>query len=161
MRNPKQPKKPTRIYVESATFDPVSTRKAGRILDVHADSLARFERGADPLNAPQRDWTCGTSFGNTYQLEKNISLFLCSSVDNTPVCFGIAYRQHKEFLDIEISADDMCQRLERYGFSCKKQEGRSVGSDEEGYIDVVVPSHRIGMLIEWRTYKKKCKIDWV
>ena len=34
----------TRIFIESATFDPVSTRKAGRILGVHTDS----RRGADP-----------------------------------------------------------------------------------------------------------------
>jgi phenylalanyl-tRNA synthetase beta chain len=37
-----------RILLESATFDPVSVRKAARALGVHTDSSARFERGADP-----------------------------------------------------------------------------------------------------------------
>lgn len=38
----------TRVWLESATFDPVSVRKAARALGVHTDASARFERGADP-----------------------------------------------------------------------------------------------------------------
>lgn len=38
----------TRLLLESATFDPVSVRKASRALMIHTDSSARFERGADP-----------------------------------------------------------------------------------------------------------------
>lgn len=37
-----------RVLLESATFDPVSVRKASRALGIHTDSSARFERGADP-----------------------------------------------------------------------------------------------------------------
>ncbi len=38
----------TRMILESACFDPVSVRRAGRRLGVHTDSSARFERGSDP-----------------------------------------------------------------------------------------------------------------
>ena len=37
-----------RMLLESACFDPVSVRKAGRALGIHTDSSARFERGSDP-----------------------------------------------------------------------------------------------------------------
>ncbi len=37
----------TRIYLESAAFDPIAVRKGARSLSVHTDSSARFERGSD------------------------------------------------------------------------------------------------------------------
>ena len=133
----------TRIYVESATFDPVSTRKAGRILGVHTDSLARFERGADP-EMPLKGIGRVVHLLETHTNWKRTSPCSYAAPWTTPLSvLELPITATRKFLDIDISTEEMCQRLERYGFSCKKQEGRSVGSDEEGYIDVVVPSHRI------------------
>ena len=133
----------TRIYIESATFDPVSTRKAGRILGVHTDSLARFERGADP-EMPLK------GIGRVVHiLESNTNWrrsSLCSYSANwtAPLrVLELPIQATKLFLDVDISVEEMMERLSRYGFSCKVQERRQIGQDKEGYIDVIVPSHRI------------------
>jgi len=41
------------VFIESANFDPVSIRKTAKKLGLATDASYRFERGADPLFAPQ------------------------------------------------------------------------------------------------------------
>jgi phenylalanyl-tRNA synthetase beta chain len=40
------------VFLESATFDPIHIAKTGRELKIISDSRYRFERGVDPLSAP-------------------------------------------------------------------------------------------------------------
>ena len=39
----------TSVFLESATFSPVSVRRTSRKHDLHTDASYRFERGTDPL----------------------------------------------------------------------------------------------------------------
>jgi phenylalanyl-tRNA synthetase beta chain len=41
------------VFIESATFDPVSVRKTRKALEIQTDACYRFERGADIAFAPQ------------------------------------------------------------------------------------------------------------
>jgi phenylalanyl-tRNA synthetase beta chain len=132
-----------RIYVESATFDPVSTRKAGRILGVHTDSLARFERGADP-DMPLKGIGRVVHLLETHTNWKRTSPCSYSANWSAPLrVLELPITATQAFLDIQISKEDISERLLRYGFSCKEQVRRHIDDIQEGYIDVIVPSHRI------------------
>ena len=124
----------TRILVESAAFDPVSVRKSSRKLNIHTDSVARFERGSDfslPLVGAGRvvfllevfaGWK---RIGQTTSVGAWVDPNRVLSIESSRVC---------RFLDVTISVDEMSSRLRRYGFSC------SVDGDR---IDVTVPPHRL------------------
>lgn len=104
-----------RVLLESATFDPVAVRKASRALDVHTDSSARFERGADPI-APlvgagrvvhlmerhgwQRSGTTGVA-GDWRDPNRQLPLEI------GPVA---------AFLEHPLTEEEVRQRLSRYGF---------------------------------------------
>ena len=45
----------TNVFIESAYFDPVLTRKSSKVLGLHTDSSYSFERGVD---IEKTEWAC-------------------------------------------------------------------------------------------------------
>ena len=125
----------TRIVLESAAFDPVAVRKAARALDLHTDAKARFERGSDfsaPLAGAGRV---------VYLLERHAGW---SRVGTTGVAgdwadpgrhIALGVPQANAFLHLSLSARDVADRLERYGFTISDQA--------DGVLMVKVPPHRL------------------
>ncbi len=126
----------TNIILESACFDPVSVRKAGRVLGIHTDSLARFERGSDPsypligagrvtyLLEEYSGWKrkgMTRSVGNWKDPNRQLSIFV-------PVL--------NQFLQTDLSGKEIADRLERYKFSVKMEEKSSE-------LIVTIPPHRL------------------
>lgn len=123
----------TRLLLESATFDPVAVRRASRALNLHTDSSARFERGADPslpLVGAGRvarlleevGWrVVGTSgdVGDWRDPQRVVALDPAAAA---------------AFLDKEIPAAEIAERLTRYGFTV---------SSAGGHLDVGVPPGRL------------------
>jgi phenylalanyl-tRNA synthetase beta chain len=124
----------TRLIVESATFDPVAVRKAGRALDIHTDSSARFERGADPEKAV-------IGAGRVVHLLESIgwkreggTSHVGEWADPNRV-IRITASGTNGFLHTTLERDHIAEILERYGFS--------IAFVEEDGLDVTVPSWRI------------------
>lgn len=127
----------TKIIIESACFDPVQVRKTGRALHVHTDALARFERGSDPSFVlvgagrvvcllQQVGWELQgktTVVGDWTDPKRNISL---------------SVRALQQFLGTTIDAQDIVDRLARYGFR-STIESRVDGDS----IHTQVPAHRL------------------
>jgi phenylalanyl-tRNA synthetase beta chain len=120
----------TNIIIESATFDPVSVRKAARALNLSTDSSVRFERGSDP-NAPL------VGAGRVATLLQGVGWQI--EGDTTSVGdFTVPTTSHKvdaaaasAFIGMTFSQSDISDRLQRYGFTT---------SDN---LHFQVPSHRI------------------
>jgi phenylalanyl-tRNA synthetase beta chain len=122
-----------RVLLESATFEPVTVRKASRALGIQTTSSARFERGADPSmvvvgagrvvslleGAGWRREGATTLLGDWTDPERDVRL----DPDHA-----------REFLGVDTSDDEMLQRLGRYGFTARR--------DGEVY-QVRVPPHRL------------------
>lgn len=123
-----------KMILESATFDPVSVRKTARALNIHTDSSARFERGADTvmmLAAVERI---------VFLLEQNDIAHATSPVmvvgNGAPKATMITIDADivARYLQLpELSAKEICERLERYGFTVKQRKH---------LLDVTVPTHR-------------------
>lgn len=124
----------TRIILESACFEPVSVRKAGRALGIHTDSLARFERGSDP------SYPLVGAGRVTYLLETHSAW---SRVGQTTKV-GDWTNPHRKitvstsalntFLQLDLSEKDITERLERYGFSMSKDDAN---------LQAEIPPHRL------------------
>ncbi|MEL6343904.1 MAG: phenylalanine--tRNA ligase subunit beta [Myxococcota bacterium] len=124
-----------RILLESATFDPVTVRKAHRALNIHTDSAARFERGADP-EAPL------VGAGRVvYLLEQHAgwqrmgpTVLRGGWVDpanHLTVDVGAV----NAFLQTDLSSAEVSERLSRYGFQTTDRDGEM--------LMVKVPPHRL------------------
>ena len=130
----KTTEKTRKIILESACFDPVSVRKAGRALGVHTDSLARFERGSDPtyplIGAGRvihllEKYSSWVRAGQTQKVGdwKNPHRKLSISV---PVL--------NQFLQLQLSEKEVQERLERYKFA--------INATNENLV-IEVPPHRL------------------
>lgn len=124
----------TRLLLESATFDPVAVRKASRALDIHTDSSARFERGADPtrplVGAGRVVWLLEQAgwarVGKTGQVGDWRDPQRTISMDT---------RLASTFLDLEVTTTLAAEILERYGFGFGTSAGHT--------LNVRVPPHRL------------------
>ena len=123
----------TRIILESGTFDPVAVRKAGRALSIHTDSLARFERGADPS-------LLLIGAGRVVHLLEDCGWQVVGAttwVSNweDPVReLSLSMQRINSFIGTELSIEDVSARLQRYGFAVAASEPE---------LSVIVPPHRI------------------
>ena len=127
----------SRLLLESATFDPVTVRKASRALNIHTDSSARFERGADPTLAlvgagrvvhlleEQAGWARRGTTGLVGRWEDPNRVI---QVDLTGI---------NAFLETELSSDEVAGRLSRYGFQV------AVNDIDPIRFHVRVPAHRL------------------
>jgi phenylalanyl-tRNA synthetase beta chain len=135
----------TRVLLESAGFDPVSVRKASRALDIHTDSSARFERGADfslPLRGAGRvaellapaGWVVRGSSGvvGTWSDPRRSVRF------DPAAC--------RRFLHVETPDAELVARLRRYGFLVGPSvavDARTGAEVDPDVLQVIVPPHRL------------------
>lgn len=123
----------TRIYLESATFDPVKVRKAARHFGIQSQSSMRFERGADPAMAvggTERAIELFSQLG--WQVNGSISVEKEWAIKPTILPLSIA--NVNSYFETAFTDEQVTSILERYGFSLQKEDG--------SYL-VTVPSHRI------------------
>ena len=123
----------TEIIIESACFDPVRVRITGRALGLHTDALARFERGADPeLAIVGAGRVAGLLESVGWELDGDTTQV--GSWDGSIREIACDVADLNRFLGTELSANDIKERLQRYGFHVEVQ---GVG------FNIVVPTHRI------------------
>ncbi len=121
------------VLLESAAFDPVSVRKAGRALNIQTDSKARFERGSD-FSAPL------VGAGRVAHLMEQAGWQVVGTTGQVGAFVDpertIAFNPEaaRTFLDITMDDTELAERLRRYGFKVH---------DGAGIWDVVVPPHRL------------------
>jgi len=123
----------TRVLLESATFDPVAVRKGARSHNLHTDSSARFERGADParplLGAGR---VVMLLEGAGWAREGATGLF--TDWTDPERTIEISAAATARYLGVDLSAADIGNRLQRYGFG--------VGADGD-QLRVQVPTWRL------------------
>lgn len=127
----------TRIYLESATFDPVKIRKSARYFGIQSQSSMRFERGADPalaITGIERAVELLEDAG--WSLVDPISIVKKWKFAEIPLQINID--KINEYFESEFSADQIIQILERHGFSVSQVGGIFINT-----FLVLVPSHRI------------------
>jgi phenylalanyl-tRNA synthetase beta chain len=125
----------TRILLESACFEPVSVRKTARALNIHTDSVARFERGSDPtypLIGAGRVVYLLEEFGGFRRVGASS---VVGDFDYEAKQITLSPSRVNLFLSLSLSTDEIQERLERYGFTTELEE--------EGDISVSVPPHRM------------------
>lgn len=123
----------TRIYLESATFDPVKVRKAARHFGIQSQSSMRFERGADPalaVGGTERAIELFSQLG--WQVNGPISVEKEWAIK--PTILPLSIDDVNSYFETSFTDEQVTSILERYGFSLKKEDG--------AYL-VTVPSHRI------------------
>lgn len=124
----------TRIVLESAAFDPVAVRKASRALGIFTDSSARFERGSDPSQVL-------VGAGRVVHLlegagwERVGATGLVGNWEDPRRRIRLHPERAGGFLGVDLSTDEVIDRLERYGFE--------IHPESEGVLEVIVPPHRL------------------
>jgi len=124
----------TDVFIESATFSPVSVRKTRKALDLSTDASYRFERGADIGFAPQAAVMAAsllTAFGGAATRE------IVDVYPKPRKAKEIVLREKRvaDLLGADPGGPFIAATLERLGFSLKKAS--------EGIWRVRVPSFRI------------------
>ena len=123
-----------KIILESACFDPVAVRKAGRALGVHTDSLARFERGSDPTY-PLVGAGRVTHLLEQYSgWERMGTTTVTGDWSNPKRTLKLSVSMLNQFLQLQLSGKEIAERLERYKFSVDIREDQLV---------VEIPPHRL------------------
>jgi phenylalanyl-tRNA synthetase beta chain len=126
-----------RVLLESATFDPVSVRKASRALGIHTDSSARFERGADP-SAPLR------GAGRVVHLLESSTAWrregasaVVGAWRDEPRCIHLNVAFAARFLAWDLSPGEAAERLSRTGFRvCPAPDSYLQTALRIGHVDV-------------------------
>jgi phenylalanyl-tRNA synthetase beta chain len=122
-----------RLLLESACFDPVSVRRTARALDLRTDASVRFERGADPdaalVGAGRVVHLLQTHCGATCSGQSAV-VGAWVRRDRT---IALAPDAARRFLGLPLSADEMAERLRRYGFAV---------SGDDALLMVAVPPAR-------------------
>ncbi|GAB2590824.1 phenylalanine--tRNA ligase subunit beta [Spirosoma areae] len=132
----------TRIYIESATFDPDKVRKSARYFGIQSYSSVRFEKGADPalaIGGAKRAVDLLSSIG----WEMNGPISIEKEWDFPIVSIELQLSEANEFFGTQFSWDHILSVLERYGFGVLKNHSLS----EDNYL-VSVPSHRMWDVID-------------
>ncbi|MFT5682068.1 MAG: phenylalanyl-tRNA synthetase beta chain [Myxococcota bacterium] len=121
-----------RLLLESACFDPVTVRKAKRVLDINTDAATRFERGSDP-SLPL------VGAGRVaYLLRQHAGWQLVGTSGDAGAWSDPARTIHLQtqqvatFLGMPLAAEELSERLSRYGFT--------LTPTADGFSVVVPPS---------------------
>lgn len=123
-----------RVLLESACFDPVSVRKAGRKLNIHTDACARFERGSDPeavLAAAGRVVWLLESAG---LVARTGPTSVVGSWVDPNRCIPLSLARLSQFLHVNVRAEDVARCFAGLGF---------VVYGEGDALSVAVPSWRL------------------
>lgn len=122
------------VVLESALFDPISIRRTSRKLGIRTDSTVRFERGGDAKavidGAERAIWlleaNCNAKrVGHTY---------LSGTWLDPERVIKLDPQHTRDFLQINLSDDEIQIRLERYGFTVRR---------EGSLFHVLVPAGRL------------------
>lgn len=126
----------TRIYLESACFDPVAVRVASRQLNQATDAAARFMRGGDPtlpLTGAARvayllEQHAGYRVGNAYT---------AGDWKDPQRTIEVNVAKTNRFVGTQLAPYEMADRLTRYGFAVEVPE------DANAPLIVTVPPRRL------------------
>ena len=122
------------VFIESATFDPVSVRRTRKALEIQTDASYRFERGADIGFAPQAALMAAsllTPFGGKTAREM-ADVYPKPRKIKEIVLRG---RRVADLLGVELEPDFIEATLENLGFSLK--------GNQRGIWRVQAPSFRV------------------
>lgn len=138
----------TRVYMESALFDPVAVRKTAKHLGLQTSASMRFERGGDPaavLPAIDRAAYLFSKSGWEHDFSQVACLW-------QPVPLGIACSAGdvNDYLGTRYSIKEIQSALAGYGFQFSNNR-------DERFI-AIVPSHRIWDIKENRdVFEEVCR----
>lgn len=123
-----------RVWVESATFDPVKVRVAARSLGLSTSASIRFERGAD-LEGRDRGLCRLNVIAKELGWKQTGKGYSRQNVVINQRVIEFVSKSAAEFLGISMGSDEIASRLERYGFSTTLLKNGDA-------ISVTVPSFR-------------------
>lgn len=122
------------IFLEGASFDPITIRKTRARLGLHTDASDRFEKGLDPNTAEKAivralELLAHVAKGEGSQVvdvysQPRVSKKLSFHIDLV-----------RQLLGIEVGVADISSRLPRLGFDVK--------SDDAGGLEITVPTYRL------------------
>lgn len=104
-----------RIYVESASFDPITVRKTSQRLGIRTDSSLRFEKGVDfmlPHLASVRYWELLLHFVPDAKQGKTSVI----TNERRPTNIAITHEMILRKIGKDISEKDITDILSRLGF---------------------------------------------
>ena len=104
-----------RIYVESASFDPVTVRKTSQRLGIRTDSSLRFEKGVDthlPHLAQARYAELLSHYGDDVKTREKTII----TTESKPVSVTIAHELLVGKIGTEIAEKSVTDILSRLGF---------------------------------------------
>jgi phenylalanyl-tRNA synthetase beta chain len=126
-----------RLLLESATFDPIAVRKASRALNIHTDSSARFERGADPTLALVGAGRVAHLLVEEAGWRHVGPTGLVGDWKDPNRCISISLEGVNAFLATDLTADEVASRLSRYGFQVTVDQAQPI------VFLVRIPPHRL------------------
>ena len=137
----------TRVFVESAMWDPVQIAYAGRALKINSDARYRFERGIDPAFTPEGlDHACAlilqVAGGSASEMVQ------AGAVPDTARAYRLDTDRVQSLVGMEIAADTQRDTLTALGFEMDGDMARvpSWRPDVQGEADLVEEVARIASL---------------
>ncbi|MCX5661653.1 MAG: phenylalanine--tRNA ligase subunit beta [Planctomycetota bacterium] len=109
----------TDILLESARFDPLTTRRTGRSLKLASDSSYRFERGIDPAGLDRASQRAAALIVQVAGGKIASGVVSVGSAAPGPRAVSLRVARCKALLGIDIPAARMVELLERLGLSPK------------------------------------------
>lgn len=114
----------TSILLESATFNPVSTRRTARALNIQTDSSLLFEKGLSTESTTP-------ALARAVQLVLELAggtiasdVFTYESVPYAPLSFAFDPERAAELIHADLSEHDMLGILHRLGFQSSLKKGK-------------------------------------
>lgn len=124
-----------RIYIESATFDPVKIRKTSKLLKLQSHASIRFERGTDPelaINSIKR----ANVFFSMLDWKVQGPIRISKKWDYKKHSIALSTNDLCQYFDINLGSLEIETILNRYGFQVSKLNTGDL-------LEIEVPSHRI------------------
>lgn len=123
-----------RVIFEAALFDPVRIRKASKALGIQTLASQRFERGGD-LDVIKRSVERATFLYDQIGWKNMVPSQFNQNVALPSRVISLTPAEASEYLDRELSKEEIINRLGRYGFKATEQN--------DGSLQFKVPMHRI------------------
>lgn len=123
-----------RVIFEAALFDPVRIRKASKALGIQTLASQRFERGGD-LDVIKRSVERAALLYDQIGWKNVVPSQFNQKVALPNRTLSLTPAGASEYLDRELSKEEIIDRLSRYGFKATVQD--------DGSLQFKVPMHRI------------------
>lgn len=125
--------KTTTILLESARFDPMTTRKTARALALMTESSYRFERGVDPVAVERASLRAAQLILQTAGGQLAEGVVDVWAEPYAPPAVALRTRRCRALLGVDIDDEAQAEILARLGLSPRLAEGR---------ITCNIPPHR-------------------